>query len=212
MQDIELEPGTVIYEAHEPITHVYFPLTGIVSLIVVGSDGSGVEAAAIGNEGIVGLGGSLAGDVSFTRQIVQLAGSAVRIGRVPLLATVSQSPRLRSRLAAHADAFTAQLMQLGACNARHSAEQRLARWLLTASDRSGHRSLPFTHHAIAEMLAVQRPTVTLVAGTMQSAGLIDCRRGAITVVDRVGLKCLCCECYDIIRLAYDHALGIGAEC
>jgi CRP-like cAMP-binding protein len=211
MEDVELRSGIVVFEPGAPITHVYFPLTGIVALLVMGEDGSGTEIAAIGNEGLVGIGGLLAGDVSFTRQVVQLPGTAVRVARAPFLAAVNQSWRLRSRLAAQADAFTAQLMQSAACNASHSAEQRLARWLLTTSDRSGQDALPFTHHAIAEMLAVQRPTITLVVRMMQSAGLIESRRGLTTIVDRAALSSFCCQCYRIIRRAYDQVLTAGEE-
>jgi CRP-like cAMP-binding protein len=206
MEDIKLEPSAILFEPNDPIGHVYFPLTGIVSLIVVGGNGSGIEAATIGNEGVVGLGGLLSGDVSFTRQVVQLAGNSVRIARAPFLEAVNQSRHLRGQLAAQADAFTAQLIQSAACNARHDVEQRLSRWLLTAVARSGQTTLPFTHHAMAEMLGVQRPTVTLAARMMQTAGLIDYRRGTVTVVDKAGLLSLVCECYGIIQRAYDQAL------
>lgn len=206
MHELALEPKSVLFEANQPIGHVYFPLTGIVSLLVVGDDGMDVEAATIGNEGVVGLGGLLAGDVSFSRQVVQLGGRAVRIARGPFLAAVHQSRRMRSLLAAHADAFAGQLMQSAACNARHDVEQRLARWLLTMADRSGETSLPFTHNAVADMLGVRRPTVTLAARMLQTAGLIDGKRGALAILDRSGLAEVACECYAIIRGAYDNAL------
>jgi CRP-like cAMP-binding protein len=206
MHELGLERGSVLFDANQPIDQVYFPLTGIVSLLVVGEDGMDVEAATVGNEGVVGLGGLLAGDVSFSRQTVHLAGQAVRIYREPFLAAVHQSRRMRRVLAAHTDAFTSQLMQSSACNARHDAEQRLARWLLTMADRSGQDSLPFTHYAVAEMLGVQRPTVTLAARMLQSAGLIHWKRGTLTILDRSGLAAAACECYSIIRNAYDTAL------
>lgn len=209
MQHLALEAQSVLFEAGQPINHVFFPLTGIVSLIVTGGDGDDVEAATIGNEGVVGLGGLLSGDVSFSRQVVQLGGQAVRISRQPFLTVVNGSRGLRGLLAAHADAFASQLMQSAACNARHDAEQRLARWILTMADRSGLATLPFTHHAVAEMLGVQRPTVTLAARLMQSSGLIDYRRGrgTVTVVDRAALSEVACECYGIIRRTYDNALN-----
>jgi CRP-like cAMP-binding protein len=206
MEDVRLESDAVLFEANEPITHIYFPLTGIVSLIVMEDNGPGVEAATVGNEGVIGLGGLLAGDASFTRQVVQLPGDGVRIARAPFLEAVNRSVRLRSQLAAQADAFTAQLIQSAACNARHDVEQRLARWLLTAVERSGQTNLPFTHNTMAEMLGVQRPTVTLAARAMQTAGLIDYHRGTVTVVDKDGLMGLVCECYGIIRRAYDQVL------
>ena len=124
----------------------------------------------------------------------------------PFLAAVNASQRVRGVLAAHADAFTGQLLQSAACNAKHDVEQRLARWLLTMADRSGQTTLTFTHSAIAEMLGVQRPTVTLTARMLHTAGLVDYRRGTLTIVDREGLAELACECYGIIRRAYDNAL------
>lgn len=211
LQEVELKPAMALFEPGQLIEHVYFPLTGIVSLVVVGGDGSGVAVATIGNEGVVGLGGLLARDASFTRQVVDLPGDAARIARPPFLAAVNRSRRLRARLAAHADAFTAQLIQSAACNARHDAEQRLARWLLTVTDRSGRDSLPVTQHALAEMLGVQRPTVTITARIMQTAALIDYRRGVVSITDRAGLLSLACECYRIINSAYDQALKAQEE-
>ena len=210
MQTIAFEPPMVLYEPHAPITHVYFPLTGIISMIVVGEDGGDVEAATIGNEGVAGLGGLLSGDVSFSRQVVQMGGTAVRIARGPFLKAANQSRRMRGLLAAHTDAFTAQLMQSASCNARHDVEQRLARWLLTLADRSGRTSLPFIHHAAAAMLGVQRPTVTLAARMMQTAKLIDYRRGTLEILDRTGLTEIACECYGIIRSTYDAVLEVDA--
>jgi len=209
MKTVSLEPPVVLYEPGAPITHVYFPLTGIVSMTVVGEDGDDVEAATIGNEGVAGLGGLLSGDVSFSRQHVQMGGGCVQIARAPFLSAVNQSRRMRGLLAAHADAFTAQLMQCASCNARHDVEQRLARWLLTFADRSGRTSLPFTHHAVAAMLGVQRPTVTLAARLLQTANLIVYRRGTLDILDRAGLMEIACECYGIIRSAYDAALKAG---
>jgi len=207
MQATELRLSQVLFEPDQPIQHVYFPLSGIISLVVVGGDGADLDVATIGNEGTAGLGGLLAGDVSFTRQMVRVAGQAVRISRAPFLLAVDESRHMRELLAAHADAFTAQLLQSIACATLHSVEQRLARWLLTIADRSGQRGIPFTHKAIAELLGVQRPTVTLAARMMQKSGLIDSRRGLITITGRPGLRRIACECYPIIRETYDTALG-----
>ena len=201
----------MLFEPNQPITHLYFPMTGTVSLMVIGQDGSAVEAATIGNEGVVGLGGLLAGDVSFTRQMVQLEGLAARVGRQPFLAAVNESRRLRGQLAAHADAFAAHLIQSAACNVRHDAEQRLARWLLTATDRSGQGSLAITHNKLAEILGVQRPTVSLTARMMQQSQVIDYRRGVVTIVDHAGLLALTCECYQIVKHAYDQALRLEGD-
>ena len=211
LQDVALKPAMVLFEPGQPISHIYFPLTGIVSLIVAGGNGSGVQVATIGHEGVVGLGGLLANDVSFTRQVVELGGDGVRLARAPFLAVVNNSRHMRTRLAAHADAFTAQLIQSAACNARHDAEQRLARWLLTVMDRSDQSCLRVTHNALAEMLGVQRPTVTLTARIMQTAKLIDYRRGVMMITDRPGLLSRACECYRIINSVYDQALQAAGD-
>ena len=205
LKEVQLDAATTLFEPNDHITHAYFPWDGVVSLLAVGEDGTLTQVATIGSEGVVGLGGLLAGEISFTRQVVQFAGHGVRIARSPFVAAVNASETMRSRIMAHMDAFTAQNLQSVACNALHSVEERLARWLLTALDRSGQPTLPVTHRTLAEMLAVQRSTITLTARMMNTAGLIRHERGSITVLDRGGLEELTCECYGIIRRVYDEA-------
>lgn len=205
LKEVQLEPATTLFEPQDRILHAYFPWDGMVGLLTVGEDGTLAQVATVGSEGIVGLGGILAGETSFTRQVVQLAGHAARIARGPFLAAINASETMRYRMMAHMDAFTAQNLQSVACNALHAVDERLARWLLTASDRSGHPTLPVTHRALAEMLAVQRSTITLVARMMNNAGLIRPERGSITILDRGGLEDLTCECYGIIKRVYDYA-------
>jgi hypothetical protein len=183
LKEVPLEPATTLFEPHDRITHAYFPWHGVVAL--------------------------LAGEISFTRQVVQFAGRGVRIARAPFMAAVGDSETMRHRFLAHMDAFTAQNLQSVACNALHTVEERLARWLLTALDRSGHPTLPVTHRALAEMLAVQRSTITLTARMMNKAGLIRHERGSITVLDRDGLEDLTCECYGVIKRVYDEAHVTG---
>jgi CRP-like cAMP-binding protein len=205
LKEVRLDSGTILFEPNDRITHAYFPWEGVVSLLAVGEDGTLTQVATVGNEGVVGLGGLLAGEISFTRQVVLFAGRGVRIARTPFVAAVNASETMRSLLMAQMDAFIAQSLQSVACNALHSVEQRLARWLLTASDRSGQPTLPVTHRALAEMLAVQRSTITLTARMMNAAELIRLERGSITVLDREGLQELTCDCYGIIRRVYDEA-------
>jgi CRP-like cAMP-binding protein len=205
LKEVELEPDKTLFEPHDRITHAYFPWDGVVCLLAVVEDGTASQVAMIGSEGVVGLGGLLAGEASFTRQVVQFAGHGVRISRAPLIAAVNASETMRNRIMVHMDAFTAQNLQSVACNALHSVEQRLARWLLTAVDRSGQPTLPVTHQALADILAVQRSTITLTARMMDTAGLIHRERGSITVLDRGGLEELTCECYGIIKRVYDEA-------
>jgi CRP-like cAMP-binding protein len=138
VQTVQLAPRQVLYEAGDPITRLYFPNECVISLVIVLPDGNSVEPATVGNEGVIGVGGLLSGDVSFSRQVVQIGGSAIVMGRQTVLRGLDACPRLRAVLNAHADAFSAQLMQSVACNTMHTAEQRLARYLLTTIvDREG---------------------------------------------------------------------------
>jgi len=206
LREVSLAPAETLFEPQDRITHAYFPWEGVVCLLAVDqNEGTATQVAAIGSEGVVGLGGVLAGEISFTRQVVQFAGRGVRIARAPFVAALNASETMRNRMIVHMDAFTAQNLQSVACNALHSVEERLARWLLTASDRSGQPTLPVTHRALAEMLAVQRSTITLTARMMNEAGLIRHERGSITILDRGSLEEVTCECYGIIKRVYDEA-------
>lgn len=191
---------------------VLFPTTGLISMIVTDREGSSVEVAVIGNEGVAGLGGVLSAGASFSRQVIQLPTHGIRIDRSAFLSSVNRSPCLRALLAQYTAAFTVHLMQTSACNACHNADQRLARWILLVADRSGLTSLPFTQDAMAELVGVRRPTVTLVMRGMQAAGLVEHRRGVLAIIDRAGLEQIACECYGIIRSAYDNAFCAPTAC
>lgn len=207
-EEVPLEQDQVLYQAEQPITHVYFPHEGVVSLQILGSDGAVVEAATIGNEGIVGLGGLLSGDVSYTRQIVRLPGRAAKVARDAFLPIVHGSAMLRDLLAGHADAFTAHVLQTAVCNAQHSTEERLARWLLMSLDRCPTDRINLTHDDLAVAFGVRRPTVTLIVRSLQAAQIIDASRGAIVVVDRPGLEQIACECYQAIKKNYERSLAM----
>ena len=207
LEEIVLAQGEIMFQAEQPITHVYFPHEGVISLQVLGSDGAVVDAATIGNEGMVGLGGLLSGDVSYTRQIVRLPGRAARIARDAFLPVVDSSGSLRALLASHMDAFTAHVLQTAACNAQHSTEERLARWLLMSLDRCPTDRINLTHDDLAVAFGVRRPTVTLIVRSLQAAQIIDASRGAIAVVDRSGLEQVACECYQAIKKNYERVLA-----
>lgn len=207
LEDVALEQEQVLFQADEPITHVYFPHEGVVSLQVLGADGAVVEATTIGNEGMVGLGGLLANDVSFTRQLVQLPGRADRIARDAFLAAVTKSASLRSLLASHVDAFIAQTLQTSACNAQHSTEERMARWLLMAFDRCATERINLTHDDLAVAFGVRRPTVTLTIRSLQAAQILETTRRTIAVVDRAGLEQISCECYEAIKKNYQRVFA-----
>jgi len=197
-QEQALERGRVLYAAGAPITHVYFLHSGIISLEVASSEGALVESATIGNEGAIGVGGLLAGDTSFTHQVVELPGRASVIDRRPFLELVQESATLRKLLWSYADYFASHVLQMAACNALHDAEERLARGLLHLADRWDQPELPVTQEVLSKMLGVRRSTVTLAAHVMQTAGLISYRRGRLAILDKSGLAELSCECYRVI--------------
>lgn len=208
LEEVPLVQDEVLYQAEQPITHIYFPHEGVVSLQILGSDGAVVEAATIGNEGVVGLGGLLSGDTSYTRQIVRLPGRAAKAARDAFLPIVHGSGTLRDLLAGHADAFTAHVLQTAVCNAQHSTEERLARWLLMSLDRCPTDRINLTHDELAVAFGVRRPTVTLIVRSLQAAQIIDASRGAIVVVDRPGLEQIACECYEAIKKNYQRVLAM----
>jgi CRP-like cAMP-binding protein len=207
IEEVTLDRDQILFQADQRISHVFFPHEGVVSLQILGSDGAVVEAATIGNEGMVGLGGLLAGDVSYTRQVVQIPGHAARMARDAFIAAVNKSASLRSLLASHADAFAAQVLQTAACNSQHSTEERLARWLLTALDRCGTDRINLTHDDLAVAFGVRRPTVTLIVRSLQAAQILGATRGSIAVIDRPGLEQITCECYQAIKKNYERVLS-----
>ena len=206
LEKVPLIQGEVLFQVEQSISHVYFPHEGVVSLQILDSDGVVVEAATIGNEGIVGLGGLLSGDTSYTRQIVLLPGRAVRVAREAFLPIVHGSRSLRGLLASHMDGFMAHILQTAVCNAQHSTEERLARWLLMSLDRCPTDRINLTHDDLAVAFGVRRPTVTLIIRSLQAAQIIDASRGAIVVVDRPGLEQIACECYEAIKKNYERVL------
>jgi CRP-like cAMP-binding protein len=207
LEEVDLARDQVLFQVGEPLGEVYFPHSGVISLQILDSDGGMVEAATIGDEGVVGLGGLLSGDISHTKQVVQLPGRAARLSREALLHALSQSPSLRDLMTSHADAFTAHVLQIAACNAQHSTEERLARWLLRAFDRCATDRIRLTHDDLALAFGVRRPTVTLIIRSLQAANIIDATRGAIALVDRGALERISCECYAAITKNYERSLA-----
>lgn len=209
LQPCVLTAGQVLFEAGTPITSVYLPVLGQISLRIAAEDGTEVESASISNEGIVGLGGLLARDVSFTRQKVQISGRAFVVPRNLFLTSVQSSPSLRRVLSVHHDAFAAHMLQSVFCQARHRANQRIARWLLAAFDAVIDDPLPLTQEIVAAALGVRRPTVTISLQWMASSGLIELGRGRIKLIDRAGLERQACPCYAIIRGGYDKIRSLN---
>lgn len=198
--------GDVLFEALDQMEHVYFPQSGVISLVALMRDGASVEAATIGREGAVGLLTAVGARQASTRGVVQIPGRARRIEVARFRAALDKSAALRDLLDRYTEALLAQVLQTVACNALHSVEQRFCRWLLTCRDRTGTDVVPLTQEAVAEMLGVQRTTVTAAARALQDHGLIRYRRGLIECVDVPGLHATSCECYDVVRSRFEQLL------
>jgi CRP-like cAMP-binding protein len=195
----------VLQEPWRPIQHVHFPLTGIVSLVTVLRDGGTVEAATIGNEGMVGVHAALGGDALVNGQAVgQLPGETLAVAADAFRAEVDGDRQLRGLMVAYMQVLFVQVCQAVACNGVHEIEQRAAKWLLQTHDRIEGDTFLLTQEFLAHMLGVTRPSVTVTARTLQRAGLVRYRRGEITVLDRAGLEEAACECYQATCEAYER--------
>jgi CRP-like cAMP-binding protein len=211
---LELVPmtlGECLYESGDRLRHVYFPTTAIVSVLYVMTDGAPAEIAVVGNEGMVGIHVFMGGEAMPTSHIVQSSGHSYRLGAGMLRQEFSRSGgrrvgALQKLLLCYTQAVMTQVTQTAACNRHHTVEQQLCRWLLSCLDRLPSNELTMTQELIANMLGVRRESVALVAGKLQSAGLITYRRGHITVVDRPSLERRACECYAAVRREYDRLL------
>jgi CRP-like cAMP-binding protein len=199
LKHVELHPGVTVQEAGEPVERVYFPEEGLVSLQVVGRDGSCVEAGTVGSDGGVGLERGLGRRQAFTRAVVQIGGRFAVLPGERFERACQESPALRELLLRHSDQLCRQAQQIAACNASHTTEARLARWLLQRHDVVAGQGIPATQELLAQIFCVRRTTVTLIAHEMQNAGVIRYRRGMVHVVDRAALQEKACECYTALR-------------
>ena len=199
LEHILCEREQVLMDADSSLDHVYFPDSGVVSVVAVYPDGSIIEMATIGREGCTGLQAVLGAKTSSVRLLVQIPGTAARMSRAAFTSAMKSMPSFRELMYAYLHAFLEQVMVSVACNGAHSLKQRLARWLLMMRDRSDDDALPVTQHLLAEMLGVQRPTITNAAGELERAGLIERGRRQVTIVNRPGLMKASCECYQLVR-------------
>lgn len=205
LKDVPLKQGTVLAEQGEAIDQVYFPHSGMVSIVVVLAEGEkSVETATVGREGAVGAVAGLGERKASARAIVQVEGHGARIGARQLHAAVKQSPFLRDYIVRYQEMLLHQAQQSTACNALHEARPRLCRWLLQTRDRLDSDTVALTQEFLAQMLGVRRTTVTELARGLQSKGLVRYKRGKIEILDRPGLEECACECYDALRHQADH--------
>jgi CRP-like cAMP-binding protein len=192
--------GDVLFHPGESVDAAFLPCGALVSLVIVTAEGRTAEAGLVGAEGLIGGLVATGAHPAFSRAIVQLPGDIASIGLRALNAAKQESPSLRDTLARVADCLMAQILQTVACNVRHSLEKRLARWLLSLRDELASDELPVTQEYLAELLGVQRTTITACASQFQAQGLIRYARGRIVVTDADGLNGRSCRCRDSVQL------------
>ncbi len=207
MRPVKLEFKQVLYAARAPIKLVYFPNSGTASALTVMDDGSAIEVATIGREGVVGLSVLLGADTSPNEVIIQIPGDALCMDADVLKHEAGPATPLRRVLLLYATAYQTQVSYSVACNGLHTVQQRCCRWLLMTHDRTDSDSMPLTHEFLAIMLGVRRATVSEVLGPLHEKGLVNNSRGAIRVLDREGLERLACECYRKVNEEFARLLG-----
>lgn len=206
-REVRLERHTELAREGAELTAAFFPITAVCSVLVATGDGSAVEAATIGREGVVGLPIHFGLRRSPYRVVAQIPGTAIRTSAADLVRATRGESSLEGVVRCYAAYALRSAHQAVACNARHSVEERAARWLLLTHDRTGSDELPLTHEFLAEMLGVRRQTVSLAAAALQRAGLIEYRRASVQVVDRPGLEAVSCECYGVMRRFEEELIG-----
>jgi CRP-like cAMP-binding protein len=203
LETVRLTPRTVLAESGAPLRHAYFPHTGVICLMAALRKG-GAETATVGAEGFIGFEVLLGAAIAVQRVLVQVEGVASRLPIETLAGLARDIAPLRELLLGYVRYFMIQVLQSVACNGAHSVQQRCARWLLMAHDRAGTDSFQLTQEFLAELLGIQRPSVTIVARTLQTQGLIRYSRGLIAITDRAGLEQAACECYGMVRQAMNE--------
>lgn len=197
----ELNTGDVIFEDGAPVTHAVFPHEGVISIVAEMKNGRSVEKSSIGPEGFVGFTLIMGGGTSLGRSVVQVPGRASWVSIADLDTALERFHCVREIMLRYAKSHTVQLMESVACNSLHTAEQRVARWLLHAHDRVNGDTYYLTQEALAKLLALRRATVNAICTELMEAGAIAYHRGSLTVTDRSALHDRACECYDRIRHA-----------
>jgi CRP-like cAMP-binding protein len=202
---------SVLFKRGESVRYVFFPISGLYSLLAPTANTDTVEVGTVGREGFVGIERHLGVETAYCTAIAQVSGEAVRIEAEAFRREVQRCETVTSILGRYIHALYVQTVQWVACNRLHSLDERFARWLLSSADTLGSDSLPLTHDFLAKMLGVRRPSVTLAAGALQRAGLIESSRGMIRITNRQGLENISCDCYRLVRDHYEALLAAHQE-
>lgn len=195
LERVSLNVRGILYDLDDPIRYVYFPNSGVISILTVVDDGLTIEAGTVGREGVVGIPVFLGIDTSINRAVVQVAGEAMRMKAEAFKEAARRSGLFHDLLQLYTYALLTQISLSVACNRFHGVEKRLARWLLMMNDRAGVDEFQLTQEFIARMLGARRPHVTTAARNLQNGGLIRNGRGKIAILNRQGLERVSCDCY-----------------
>jgi CRP-like cAMP-binding protein len=206
LEHVRCQREQILLDADSSLDQIFFPNSGVVSAAALYSDGSIIEMATIGREGCTGVQAVFGAKTSSCRYFVQVPGSAMRMSRATFMRSMHSMPSFEWLASAYVQAFLEQVMVSVACNGSHNLKQRLTRWLLMMRDRSDGDTLHISQSLLAEMLGVQRPSITNVARDLERAGLIDRGREQISILDHGGLMAVSCECYRLVRTRIAHHL------
>ncbi|HEX7317504.1 MAG TPA: Crp/Fnr family transcriptional regulator [Pyrinomonadaceae bacterium] len=204
---VQVEKGEILYMAGDMIEQIYFPLTGMVSLLSTTGSGATIEVAMVGSEGVVGLPVVMSIDKTPYEVMVQMAGAAIRTRANEAREEFNRGGRLHDLMLRYTHALITQISQSAVCNRFHTVEKRLCRWLLIARDCINSNTIDLTQETIAHMLGIPRTGVTMAAGSLQRAGLIRYSRGKIVIINHEKLRASSCECYEIIKEEVDNFLA-----
>jgi CRP-like cAMP-binding protein len=196
---VPMKQGTVLFDPDQEVDHVFFPLSGMISMLVVLKNGNAIETATVGREGVVGAMAGLGLHRARVRAVIQLASTVARIPAPQFRKIVANSLAISDLCIRYNETLLAQARITAACNLSHSVEARFSRWLLQSRDRAESDTVPLTQEFLSQMLGVRRTSVTEVAIKMQDVGAISYSRGIIKIVDLDKLKAISCECYDTLR-------------
>jgi CRP-like cAMP-binding protein len=204
LESFPMRLGETLYRPGEQMQHAHFPTTAIVSMFYVLESGASSEVASVGNEGVLGIPLFMGGHTTPGSAVVQTAGQSYRLKANLLQGAFNRGGNIRDLLLRYTQALAVQISQTASCNRHHSIEQQLCRWLLSTLDRLPSSEVVMTQEWVAGILGVRRESITAAAGKLQRAGVLSYRRGHITVVERVGLEAVVCECYTVVKREFSR--------